>query len=95
MSVKLLVLKSYEDVIAEITSEDINGNWYEVSNPFVTRLEEDNSRVVFYPYIPLSKDKTIKIPSDWVVTIVEPIDEVKNSYLEQLNAKSENNDSEE
>lgn len=95
MSVKLFILKSYEDVIAEITSEDMNGQWYEISNPFVTRLEEDNSRVVFYPYIPLSKDKTIKIPSDWVVTVVEPLDEVKNSYLEKLNAKPENIDSEE
>jgi len=95
MSVKLLILKSYEDVIAEVTAEDINGEWVEISNPFVTRLEEDNTRVVFYPYIPLSKDKTIKIPSNWVVTIVEPLDEVKNSYLEQLNGKSENTDSEE
>lgn len=95
MSVKLLVLKSFEDVIAEITAEDIGGKWIEISNPFVTRLEEENTRVVFYPYIPLSKDKTIKIPSDWVVTIVEPLDEVKNSYLEQLNAKSENTNSEE
>jgi hypothetical protein len=95
MSVKLLILKSYEDVIAEITSEDVFGKWYEISNPFVTRLEEDNSRVVFYPYIPLAKDKTIKIPSDWVVAMVEPLDEVKDSYLEKLNGKFENSDSEE
>ena len=95
MSVKLLILKSYEDVIAEVTAEDMNGSWYEITNPFVTRLEDDNTKVVFYPYIPLSKDKTIRIPSDWVVTVVEPLDEVKNSYLEQLNAKFENTDSEE
>jgi hypothetical protein len=95
MSVKLLILKSYEDVIAEVTAEDINGNWYEVSNPFVTRLEDDNTKVVFYPYIPLSKQKTIRIPSDWVITVVDPIDEVVNSYLERLNAKPENSDTEE
>lgn len=95
MSVKLLILKSYEDVIADITAEDIDGKWVEISNAFVTRLEEDNTRVVFYPYIPLSKEKIIRIPSDWVVTIVEPLDEVKNSYLEQLNGKFENSDSEE
>jgi hypothetical protein len=95
MSVKLLILKSYEDVIAEVTAEDIDGNWYEISNPFVTRLEEDNTRVVFYPYIPLSKQKTIRIPSDWVITVVDPIDEVVNSYLERLNAKPENSDTEE
>lgn len=95
MSVKLLILRSYEDIIAEITAEDVNGKWYEISNPFSTRLEDDNSRVVFYPYIPLSKDNTIRIPSDWIVTIVEPLDEVKKSYLEQLNAKRENTDSQE
>jgi hypothetical protein len=95
MSVKLIVLKSYEDVIAEVTAEDINGNWIEITNPFVTRLEEDNSRVVFFPYIPLSKDKTIKIPSDWIVTMVEPLDEVKNSYMEQLNEKSKDLNTEE
>lgn len=95
MSVKLLILKSYEDVIAEVTAEDINGAWYEVANPFVTRLEDDNTKVVFYPYIPLAKQKTIKIPSDWVITVVDPIDEVVNSYLERLNAKPENSDTEE
>lgn len=95
MSVKLLILKSYEDVIAEVTAEDVLGKWYEVSNPFVTRLEDDNTKVVFYPYIPLSKQKTIRIPSDWVITVVDPIDEVVNSYLERLNAKPENTDTEE
>jgi hypothetical protein len=95
MSVKLLILKSYEDVIAEVTAEDINGDWYEVTNPFVTRLEDDNTKVVFYPYIPLSKQKTIRIPSNWVVTVVDPIDEVTKSYLEQLNAEPENSNTEE
>ncbi len=94
MTVKLLILKSYEDVIAQVVQEDMLGNWIEISNPFVTRLEEDNTRVTFYPYIPLSKDKTIKIPTDWIVTTVEPLDEVKNSYLERLNEKLEDTNSE-
>jgi hypothetical protein len=93
MSIKLLILKSYEDVIADVTAEDVLGKWYQITNPYVTRLDEN--RLTFYPYAPLSKDKTFKIPSDWVVTIVDPIDEVVNSYLENLNAKSENSDSEE
>jgi hypothetical protein len=93
MSVKLLILKSLEDVIADVTSEDILGKWYELSNPYVTRLDGD--KIGFYPYIPLSKETTIKIPSDWVVTMVDPIDEVAKSYLESVNAKPENSDSEE
>lgn len=91
MSVKLLVFKSYEDVIAEVT-EDITGSYYILDNPYVTKLDGD--KVTFYPYLPLSKDTKIKIPSNWVVTVVDPIDEVVNSYLESVNAKSEDSYSE-
>jgi hypothetical protein len=96
MSVKLLVLKSYEDVIADvkemIAGEKVIG--YVLSNPFITRLDDgtddEPAKVTFYPYVPLSKQKEIPIPCDWVVSIVEPLDEVKESYLERLNAKPEN-----
>lgn len=101
MSVKLLILKSYEDVIADV-KEMLSGDkvvGYVLNNPYIVRLEDSTeelpARVSFFPYAPLSKDISIPIPCDWVVSIVEPLDEVKNSYLEQLNAKPENSDSEE
>lgn len=98
MSVKLLVLKSYEDVIADV-KEMLSGDkvvGYILNNPYVTRLENSEPpSVTFYPYIPLSSDKSIPIPCDWVVTIVEPLEEVKNSYLEKINAKPEDSDTEE
>lgn len=96
MSVKLLILKSYEDVIADV-KEMLSGDkviGYVLKNPFTVRLEDANAdlpaRVVFYPYAPLSKDTSIPIPCDWVVSMVEPLDEVKNSYLEKLNGNSQN-----
>jgi len=98
MAVKLLVLKSYEDVIADVR-EMLSGDkvvGYVLNNPYVTRLEDgDTPSVSFYPYIPLSADKSIPIPCDWVVSIVEPLEEVKKSYMEKINAKSESPDSEE
>ena len=94
MSVKLLILKSYEDVIADV-KEMLSGDnvvGYFLDNPFIVRLEEESGdlprRVSFYPYAPLSKDKSIPIPCDWVVSIIEPLDEVKDSYLGQLNEGS-------
>jgi hypothetical protein len=97
MSVKLLVLKSYEDVIADVkemmSGEKVIG--YLLSNPFVTRVdnsEGDSTSVTYYPYIPLSKQKDIPIPCDWVVTMVEPHDEVKQSYLEHVNDKNSGTD---
>lgn len=91
MSVKLLILKSYEDVIADVkemtSGERVVG--YLLNQPYVTRLEpEDPTKVTFYPYIPLSKQKEIPIPCDWVVSIVEPLDEVKQSYMEQVNGQN-------
>ena len=98
MAVKLLVLKSYEDVIADVR-EMLSGDkvvGYVLNNPYVTRLEDgDTPSVSFYPYIPLSADKSIPIPCDWVVSIVEPLEEVKKSYMEKINAKPESIDSEE
>lgn len=94
MSVKLLILKSYEDVVADV-KEMLSGDQvvgYVLNNPFLARLEDATAdlpaRVSFYPYAPLSKDKAIPIPCDWVVSIVEPLDEVKNSYLEQINGQN-------
>jgi hypothetical protein len=93
MSVKLLILKSYEDVIADV-KEMMSGDkviGYLLNNPFITKLEQglegEPARVSFYPYAALSKQKEIPIPCDWVVSIVEPLDEVKQSYLEQFNAE--------
>jgi len=90
MSVKLLVLKSYEDVIAEVAeiSNGLSITHYKLSNPYVTRL--DNDKVTYYPYLPLSKDTDITIPSDWVVTVATPLDEIEKSYLENLNEKPKN-----
>jgi hypothetical protein len=93
MSVKLLILKSYEDVVADV-KEMLSGDkvvGYVLGNPYLVRLEDETeqlpTRVTFYPYAPLSKDKAIPIPCDWVVSITEPLDEVKNSYLEKLNGQ--------
>lgn len=87
MSVKLLVLKSYEDVIAEVAEEFVGDSVsrYVLSNPYITRLNED--KLEFYSYVPLAKDKTISIPADWVVTIVEPLDEVKDAYTQKMSSK--------
>jgi hypothetical protein len=98
MSVKILILKSLEDVVADVkemlSGEKVVG--YILNNPYVVSIKEgEQTQVGFYPYAPLSKDNAIPIPCDWVVSIVEPLEEVKQSYLEQVNAKSKGTDSQE
>ena len=38
---------------------------------------------MFRPWIIISKDTQVVIPTDWVVTIVDPIDSIREMYLEK------------
>ena len=112
MSIKLVMLKSGEDLVADVkeikSNDEVIGYYFE--DPLIiklhqpddsTLLTEDNKskmrqylsrvHVTFYPWIPLSKDNKIPCSADWVVTIVEPIDQLKFQYQEQLNERRKGN----
>ena len=46
--------------------------------------ENQSFEISLVTWAPLSKDETIAIPSDWVVTIVEPIDKVREMYENEV-----------
>ena len=102
MTVKLIVLKSGEDVIADV-SEMVLGEeeekrviGYHLNKPCVIRMKnpnlqsEDGSNkkagfeVSLFPWIPLTKDTTISIPADWLITVVEPVEKLKEMYQEDI-----------
>ena len=100
MAVKLAVLKSGEDVVAdikELCDEQDNVVALVFSNPVVvklitnqTLLESENAdeyKVAFYPWQPLSAERDIPVRSDWIVSISEPIELVKTSYQEKMNGR--------
>ena len=37
-----------------------------------------------YPWMPLAKEKDIPLPTDWVVTMVTPIEKVDTMYKEDV-----------
>lgn len=103
MSIKLALLKSGESVISDakelISDEKVCG--YLFTNPHVVELrktlllteESDNSKkgnleVILTPWIVLTSDTQIPVPPDWIVTIVEPIQDVKKMYEEKVNGES-------
>ena len=99
MTVKILLLKSGEDVIAdlkEMVSPDEKVIGYFLTKPCVVKLIPKDSRdeskketaIRMYPWMPLAKEKDIPLPTDWVVTIVTPLEKVEQMYKEDvLNAK--------
>jgi hypothetical protein len=44
------------------------------------------------PWIPFTKDKKVPVPSDWVVTLVEPLDKLKSMYEKNVLKIGEKND---
>ena len=95
MTVKLVLLKSGEDIISDvkemIIEEKVVGYFLEkpctirMKNPGDIVEKEDRSfQVALFPWIPISKESTIPIPSDWVVTIVEPVDKLTDMYKKQV-----------
>lgn len=53
--------------------------------------QKTSFRVTLFPWMPLTKDETIPVSSDWVVTIVNPTDKLKDMYLEDVIKYGKNN----
>jgi hypothetical protein len=101
MSIKLALLKSGESIISdakELISDDKlcgylfkNPEIVSIMNPiFLTEEQNLDSRqveITLSPWIILSNDREIPVSPDWVVTIVEPIETVKQMYEEKVNGK--------
>ena len=99
MTVKILLLKSGEDVISdvkEMISPDDKVIGYFLSKPCVIKLlpkksegDKRETSISMYPWMPLAKEKEIPLPTDWVVTMVTPIKKVETMYKEDvLNGKT-------
>jgi hypothetical protein len=111
MTVKLAILKSGEDIVADIKEMIVGeGDDAKVVGYFLTRpcgvslnskaikIDDNESfELKLFPWCPLTKQDKIPITADWVVTIVDPIDKIKQMYEKEVlgNGTSESVDSDE
>ena len=119
MTVKLVMLKSGEDVIADVkeikSEEDVVGYFFH--DPLIVKmyspeepvvLSEENGiesehgttkeisskvGITFYPWVPLAAEKKIPCSADWVITMVEPMQNLKKLYQEKINGRDKGNQS--
>ena len=102
MTVKLLLLKSGEEVISDINEmavgeeDDQKVVGYFLGKPCIVQkqnpgvIEQDKKQtkagfeVSLIPWIALSADDIIPIPADWLVTMVEPVDQLRTMYTEDV-----------
>ena len=111
MTIKLLLLKSGEDIIADVTEMAMGEGeqktivGYFLDKPCVIRMRDPNLieekgpkkqsgfQVSLFPWIPLSKDTRIPVPSDWLITMVEPATKLKEMYVEDIVQNGNQSDS--
>ena len=83
MAVKLLRLKSGEDIVAEHVLGKIGQN-ITIENPAMLMPIGDGRgnqvQVGLAPWMPFSADKRFDIPGDWVLLLTEPAPDIVNNY---------------
>tara|TARA_E500000305_G_scaffold11233_1_gene7619 strand:- start:201 stop:569 length:369 start_codon:yes stop_codon:yes gene_type:complete len=103
MTIKLLLLKSGEDVIADVTEmgtgdkQDRRVVGYFLNKACIVKMGDPNVlseesegpakagfAISLFPWMPLSNEETIPITADWLITMVDPIDKLKQMYVEDI-----------
>ena len=96
MTVKLAILKSGEDVIADIQEmvieEKVIGYIFNKPCNIKMKVREEDSenekvdsiKIRLAPWIVLTKDTKIPVSLDWVITLVDPIDQLLKMYEEDV-----------
>ena len=104
MSIKLALLKSGEEVIADISEfrqeeTDILVSYLfrkpycikiKTSNVLVEDKSKEKHELAYYKWMTLSKDDDIIVNKDWVVCITEPLDSIKKNYEDRMNGRRSN-----
>jgi len=110
MTIKLLLLKSGEDLIADVREMVVKENvvGYFLTKPCIVKMRDHKEvvdeevteekqksqfQVKFYPWIPLAKESVIPLTLEWVVTMVEPVDNLTKMFKEQVLEYGQNNQS--
>jgi len=106
MSIKLALLKSGESVISDmkelVSDQKVCGYLFkdphvvDYRSHFLTEEKNTSSndlQVSLTPWIIFSKDDKMPVPTDWIVTVVEPVSSLKELYEEKVNGQNSQTDS--
>ena len=102
MTIKLMILKSGEELISDINEMAVGEDeeqkvigyflrrpcLVKMKNPGILDKEKRKVKAGFevslIPWISLSEDEVIPIPSDWLVTMVNPVKQLEKMYTEDV-----------
>tara|TARA_S200000501_G_scaffold194739_1_gene183430 strand:+ start:119 stop:418 length:300 start_codon:yes stop_codon:yes gene_type:complete len=98
MSIKIALLKSGEQVVTdikELMSEDKPVGYLfkdpetlTINKSFLVSDSDTSVEISLTQWILMSSDRELAVPTDWIVTIAEPIDSVMKMYKDKIDAKN-------
>ena len=99
-------IKSGNEIVGYFFDDPLIVKMYSPEKPVVLSEEngvegehgttkEFNSKVgiTFYPWVPLSAENKIPCSADWVITMVEPMQNLKKLYQEKIDGRNKGNQS--
>ena len=112
MTIKVLVLKSGEDVLADVQEMMSSNNevmGYFLTKPVVIKLQTTGTptqeelaptsqkaselSVTMFPWMPIASERSIPLSTDWVVTMVTPIEKIQAMYEKDVLNNGQETDS--
>ena len=112
MTIKVLVLKSGEDVLADVQEMMSSNNevmGYFLTKPVVVKLQTTGTptkeelaptsqkaselSVTMFPWMPIARERSIPLSTDWVVTMVTPIEKIQAMYEKDVLNNGQESDS--
>ena len=98
MSIKILLLKSNEEIITEVQEianpDSKQAIGYHLHKPFRLEIVSDEGELVFnrekgyqlswFPWAPLSKDKDFFLPSEHVITAYDQLDSIMDQSVQAI-----------
>ena len=94
MAIKILMLKSGEDVICDVSNMgvEVEGKekviGYYMTKPCTFEGEPSGEpncfNIKLKAWTPLAKDTIVPITAEWVITILDPIDDLARIYHKQV-----------
>jgi hypothetical protein len=93
--IKLLKTRMGEEILAETETTDLGKNQFStilMKNPVAIIVvppapgAPQKQSLAFVPWLQFSKDETVEVVSDHIVTIAEPIDQLVQKYREMFSS---------